>query len=247
MINKLSNIDMKPLYREILCYYDEFPEFIVLDELEDGSLINCRLLLSGRYIYYLKNDPNMAKTFMHELKDPSCKVFRGESFENHCMEGSDIAKWTSFTCVVADLLNIRCPQIIFTKDRDAGNAAGEGLMIIPDSYSDIDLFVCIAHELRHEWQIVNHPKWNDDYIQVNSADDLSSYYNHISEIDAEAFARKLASIVFDMDILNVDLHNGENKKAIIKRAAEITIDLSDDVLEYLYGFVDIERFFNYGE
>ena len=128
MINKLSNIDMKDLYRELLCNYDQVPEILVFDELEDGCNISCHLMLNGRYIYHLKNDSSMIDTLLNQIDTPSCKTKMAFPFEYHRMEGQDIAKWIACACKISDILNIRCPQIMFSYDEDAGNFVGEGLL-----------------------------------------------------------------------------------------------------------------------
>ena len=235
MINKLSNIDMKDLYRELLCNYEEFPEILVFEELEDKSNICCHLMPNGRYLYYLKNDNSMIKVLFDQLNNPCCNTKKAQPFEYHRMEGEDIAKWIACACKIADILDIRCPQIMFMYGEDAGNFNGEGILVLPDTLDDLEMFVCLAHELRHEWQHKNHPEWNEDYIQVESEDDIESYRNHKTEIDAEAFGIKLAAIIFEAESFkNKDT---EYLSKLANRADEINIDLSQDDIVYLQAWL----------
>lgn len=55
--------------------------------------------------------------------------------------------------------------------------------------------------------------------------------NHITEIDAEAYARKLCKIVFGVDLFNTGERSLMEK--LKKRASEIELTVSEDDLDYL--------------
>ncbi len=240
-----SNIDMKSLYNKLTIEHKEFPEIKVFEQLEDKNDISCHIMPNGRYIIYLKNDSNMTNCLLDTLKNPNCKCYPAFPHEYHNIDCRNICKWITCAIVISNILRTRCPQILFTKYEDAFNFTGQGLLLLPDFYSDIDMFNALAHELRHEWQYFTHPEWKEDYVMVNSEKDIPAYYNHISEIDAEAFARKLTSIVYGVDALNVDLQNGENLSAILDRAEEINILISDGFCQTNDDFLMTEDMLGY--
>lgn len=240
---ELANIDMKDLYTEMLCYGENWPEVIVVKEIEDGSKVLRRKMVNGNDLIYLKNNENMFDTLCKELEMHEAKVVPAMPFENHNLSNEELMTWISCACEIADLLDIRCPQIIFTPFKDAGNASGQGMLSLPDTkpygkLNIVEMFVCIAHELRHEWQHENHPEWFDEYVQVESDEDMDAYLNHKTEIDAETYARKLAGMVFDLQLL---VH--ENPKLmdkLINRANEIDIPISEDIIEFFMSIFDVE-------
>lgn len=67
---------------------------------------------------------------------------------------------------------------------------------------------------------------------------MEAYLNHRTEIDAEAYARKLAGMIFD-----VDLFRGGDEdvmKKMKKRAEKIKIKITDDDIEYFNCILDID-------
>ncbi len=87
-------------------------------------------------------------------------------------------------------------------------------------------------------QYIYRPKWFEDYVLVESEEDMEAYLNHRTEIDAEAYARKLAGMIFD-----VGLFRGGDEdvmKKMKKRAEKITIKITDDEIEYFNCILDID-------
>ena len=242
-----SNLDMKDFYNEMMCYNMNWPAVIVMDELEDGSNILRREMENGNQIIYLKKADNMFTVLQNELALNEAKVVSAFPFENHDLEKIELMTWIYCATEIADLLSIRCPQVIFTTFEDAGFASDAGLLVLPakkpyGKLNVIETFVCIAHELRHAWQHVNHPKWFDGYVQVEdetNKEQMEAYINHRTEIDAEAYARKLAEIVF-----GVSLFRGDEPKKIEKllsRAQEINIDISEEQIECFIELFDTDE------
>lgn len=67
---------------------------------------------------------------------------------------------------------------------------------------------------------------------------MDKYLNHKSEIDAESYARKLAGIVF-----GIDLFKGGDKalmEKMIRTAKDIDISVSEEDKEYFWCLFDIE-------
>lgn len=240
---ELVNIDMRDLYIDIICNGVECPEVIVVKELEDGSIIQRRIMENGNCIYYLKYADDMYDVLISELKNGNANEVECLPFENHELTNEEVMKWIACTTTIADMLDVGCPQIMFTPFEDAGVFGGEGLLVLSGTnpekpYFEIETFVCIAHELRHEWQHKYHPAWFKDYVQVESEMDMDKYLNHKSEIDAESYARKLAGIVF-----GIDLFKGGDKalmEKMIRTAKDIDISVSEEDKEYFWCLFDIE-------
>lgn len=242
---KLSNIDMKNLYNDILCYDIKCPAVIVFEELEDGSKILRKEMANGNHLIYLKNDKNMFDTLLKELEMNKARVVPALPFENHNLSDEEVMTWILCAYEIADMLNIRCPQIVFISSfEDAGNFVGQGLLHLPDikpygKLNVVEMFVNIAHELRHEWQYENHPEWNEGYVHVESEEDMEMYRNHRAEIDAEAYARKLAGIVFGVQLF-IDREPSIIEK-LTNRAMEIDIPISEDTIEYFNAIFDTDE------
>lgn len=240
---ELVNIDMRDLYTDIICDCVDCPEIIVVKELEDDSNIQRRIMENGNYIYYLKYADDMYDILMKELENGNANEVECFPFENHELTNEEVMKWISCATTIADMLDVRCPQIIFTPFEDAGNFSGEGLIILSginteNPYFEIETFVSIAHELRHEWQHKHHPSWFKDYVRVDSEEDMNDYLNHKTEIDAEAYARKIAGVVF-----GIDLFKGGDKKIMKKMknvAEKIDVSVSEEDKEYFWYVFDIE-------
>lgn len=238
----LSNLDMKDFYNDMLCSHMNCPAVIVMDELEDGSNILRREMENGNQLIYLKNADNMFTVFKNELALNKATVVPALPFENHNLENEDLMTWIACAVEIADLLSVKCPQIIFTPFENAANAAGEGVIFIPakepsGKLNILENFVCIAHELRHEWQHVNHPDWFEGYVHVEgqtSEDQMDAYLNHRTEIDAEAYARKLAGMVFDVPLF------GKKDKKLLNQAQEIKMNISEEQIEYLAELFDTD-------
>ena len=200
------NIDMKELYQKMLSSGKEWPEVIVVNEIEDGSEILINEIGNGNCIIYLKYNPNIERMFAcltNYIETGIARKIPAVQFERHRLSNEEVMIWISCACKIANLLNVRCPQILFIPMEDAMNSTESGVMFLPDlkpydRFNIILMFINIAHEFRHEWQHVNHPEWFEGYVIVESENDLDAYFNHKTEIDAEAYARKLAGNVFDI-------------------------------------------------
>lgn len=228
---KLSNIDMNAIYSEMIFMHMNWPSIKVFDEMdEDVPIIRC-VMPNGNSTYYLRNNPGMLMTLMDELENPKAPVRKATDFENHRLENEELMEWVYVVLVISEMLNVNCPQVAFWQDEDAGNFGGEGLLVLPDKKPEgllniLEQFVCIAHELRHEWQHKNHPEWGEGYIHPETEEEMLTYLKHPTEVDAEAFARKLANEVFDLNLYGRDLFNTSNNPAIdllIDRANEIDL------------------------
>lgn len=234
-----SNINMRDFYLKVMCFYDEFPEVVVVENLENDREIIAYELPNGNLIYYLKNSDNMIDIFFDELENQKAKVLKAEPFQYHDLSNKEICTWISCVVEIADLLNVDCPQIIFWTSEDSGNSS-DGRIFISDTHPDnrlniIKTFVTIAHELRHEWQHVNCPDIFNNYPDPDK--DMESYLNHPSEVDAEAFARKLATIIFDWNLFTAA------DKLLLDRAKDIDIDSNEiffGLFDELYDIVHSE-------
>lgn len=244
---KPSNMDMKKFYKEMIYCHRNWPAIIVMDELEDGSNILRREMANGNQIIYIKNADDMFTVLQNELEFNKANVVPALPFENHNLENEELMTWIACEVKIADLLSVKCPQIIFTPSEDSYIAVEVGVLFLPakkpyGKRNIIENFVCIAHELRHEWQHANHPDWFEDYVHVedeNDKEQMDAYIEHRTEVDAEAYARELASQVFDIPLFR----GGDPKKTdkFIKRAQEIKIDLSESQIEYFTELFDIEN------
>lgn len=228
---KLANIDMKEIYKQMICMHMDWPSFKVFDDLE-VPVIRVEMD-NGNNSYYLANNPDMIEVLMDELEHPKALVQKANDFENHRLENEELMEWVYVAMEIAEMLDINCPQISFWESEDAGNFGGECLLFLPDKKPEgklniIEMFVCIAHELRHEWQHEYHPDWNEGYVSGDEGDMLE-YLTHKTEVDAEAFARKLAMKVFGIDLFN-DKNNLVIDK-LIARADEIELP---DFDEYIF-------------
>lgn len=238
---ELANIDMKGFYREIFGLDIDCPEVILVKENEDGSDILRREMVNGNHLIYLKDSDNKVDILKRELENNAAKVVPAFSFENHNYSNKDVKKCVECACKLADVLGVKCPQIVFTAFEDAGNSSEDGILYLPNKKIDeelnvIEMFICIAHELRHEWQHMNHPDWFEGYVHVEREEDLEAYLNHRTEIDAEAYARELANIVFDVSLLR---KRDENTKKLKARANELCLCLHKDIVNYLRDLFDV--------
>lgn len=193
-----KNRDMKKLYKRVLENFGGFPMFLIMDELEDGSNLLAKRLANGRTLFYVRNasDDDVVNVLLDALKTRNYNEFPSLSFENCYLELYKIVKWMQCICCVADILEVDCPQVVFTHGGDAGSSAGE-ILVIPDELSDVETLIAIVHELRHVWQHKHHPEWTDEY--VHPEDSLEGYLNQKAELDAEAFARRFVGRVLELD------------------------------------------------
>jgi len=236
---------MRDFYDNILYYYRSCPGVIIVDEIEDGSEILRIRMENGKYLIYLKNSENMFDVLDEELGAYKARVVDALPFQNHNWLYIEVRQWMACTYRIADLLNIKCPQIIFTPFEDGGNPGGKGAIFLPCEDRNADrtenitnMVLCIAHELRHILQQEHHPEWFEGYVHVESDEDMEAYLNHRTEIDAEAYARKLAEMALGVSLFS----DGEKiTKKLKNRAKKIDIPISEDDLKYFGNLFNPEK------
>ena len=189
--------DMRPIYRELYKRYKgAFPEILVFDEFEDDHKILSFLLdrKDRRRILCVKDgeDEEIVKTICEEIDHPSCPPAYFPLLGHNCSD-EFIGRWTICACCVADALDIPLKQMMFMYTDEMSGFSEILPTVINETQASIALFVSIAHEQRHGWQHVHHPEWIDEYIHPD--DDVNGYFMQKAEIDAEAFGRRLASMV----------------------------------------------------
>lgn len=205
---KLAKIDMKPLYKLMLTQPDkEFPEVIIVEETESGNICDVKKLDNINLVYLKKNSTEKIFEIINNIETYKSKILLPAlPFEDIALTSEDYLSYIKCAVTISDALEIPCPQIMFTKMSlgEGGNWCGTGLIALADYPLDIDIksyaenFKALAHELRHEWQHIYHPDWFQDYPMMKSVltqEDNYAYCSHKTEIDAEAFAIKVASIV----------------------------------------------------
>lgn len=239
----VSNLDMKDFYTSMLNSHMNFPAVIVMEELEDGSNILRREMENGKQLIFLRKSDNMFSVLQNELAINQANVVPALPPESHDLESEDIMIWIACIVKISEILSTGCPQVIFARVEGAAVSDDGGVMFLParKPYGKLNIleeFVSIAHELRHEWQRLNHPDWFEGYVHPTSEEQMEAYRNHRTEIDAEAFARKLAGMVFD-----VPLFGGKAEK-LLSRAQEIKINISEEQIEYLAELFDIDDWNN---
>ncbi len=204
-------------------------------------------LSNGNYIYYLKYSDKMFDVLKDEIVNCRAYVDSAYPFENHDLADEEVTLWIGTAVTIADILGVRCPQIVFdSSDGDAGNASGQGLIVLPSIHPNsrlniLEMFVIIAHESRHEWQHIHHPDWFNDYVQVNSDTDMDKYLNQKTEIDAESYARKLIGKALELDLFCGidDPKLPENMKKRAKSIDEIEMSEIDKSL-LLHTFYEVD-------
>jgi len=243
----LSMLDMREIYSQVIASKLEFPEFIVVEEVETGAdIIRCRIDYDETYpedVIYIKNGDNIFGRLAEEILQREAEVIEAPYFLEHCLDSEQMKIWYEVVLIMSDILNIRCPQVSFHSDL---NGDGEifddnSLVMLPDllACSFISMVTLIAHELRHAWQHINKPEWNKNYLSGDE-NNTESYLLQPAEIDAEAFARKLMEVVWGIDLFR---HPKEEvTKALIKRKNEIDIVINKKKVKRLREiFADYEH------
>lgn len=237
----VSNLDMKDFYTAMLNSHMNCPAVIIMEELEDGTNILRREMENGKQLIFLRKSDNMFSVLQNELAINQANVVPALPPESHDLENEEIMTWIACIVKISEILSTGCPQVIFARVEGAAVSDDGGVMFLParKPYGKLNIleeFVSIAHELRHEWQRLKHPDWFEGYVHVEdpTSEQMEAYRNHRTEIDAEAFARKLAGMVFD-----VPLFGGKAEK-LLSRAQEIKINISEGQIEYLSELFDID-------
>lgn len=100
----------------------------------------------------------------------------------------------------------------------------------------LNMFLSIAHEMRHEQQYRYKPEILEEYIDGTEEGTYGDYVIHLAEIDAEAFARKFVYTVWGVKVLNDS--NSRVAELIQERQEQIEIELDYNTEEHLYELWD---------
>ncbi len=197
-----KNKNMLNVYSVLMDCLGAFPAFVICENMEDGSDFICHRLSNGNNLFYIENaaDDKIISIMSDEQKVQKCNTYPALPFENYTFSNDEISKWLRCACCLAKIFDVECPQILFAHIEGSLASGDEGIMFIQDSLGDFDTFVVMTHEFRHIWQHKHHPEWFEGYIQPE--EDYSGYLFNKSEIDAEAFARRFAGIIFNYPIDN---------------------------------------------
>ena len=130
-----------------------------------------------------------------------------------------------FTRQINDVLGISVPKITInpsemkTKAQLAATIVG-GIVLRSNNFTP-ETALAIAHELRHLWQLELHEEeyFKDGYFKVGSVD-TQDYNMQKAEIDANAFASVIMTVLFGMKPTFENLSPQINKQ-IEKRIVEI--------------------------
>ena len=237
---KLSDIDMTNIYSEIICELEACPQIVVVEELENGQEVLRHRMTNGIDIIYLKNCKNILDNLFEELENPTAEVYPAATCENHNLDERTICVWYGVATALANSMNVKCPQLMFFhfKECDRENACtGGGMMLLPDLEVDkfIIMLVLQAHEFRHIYQEKTTPEWFEGYIQGIDTEDENEYFMQKSEIDAEAYARKLAQLIWDIDLF---IGGDEYMLALKEHSKELEINVDEDTMLYLLSLRD---------
>ena len=243
--------DMKPIYMGLHKRFpDGFPEVLVVEELENGENIVRIKFNDGRSVYYVKNDTDEAilERLIREIENPVCDNEPAFPTFYHTLNNRNVAKMCVFACYIADMLNIPLKQIIFIESTENTLEYENFPYIIGDNLENFR--VVFPHEIRHSWQRKNRPDMFENYISVTDVDENNEeawikYNNQPAEIDAQAFALKLESMLFGTDYRDINAYNTrhpEYRDKLISRANEIDIILSKKKLNELRKLLYVNEY-----
>lgn len=133
-----------------------------------------------------------------------------------------------FTRQINDVLGISVPKITInpsemkTKAQLAATIVG-GIVLRSNNFTP-ETALAIAHELRHLWQLELH---EEEYFKAGSVD-TQDYNMQKAEIDANAFASVIMTVLFGMKPTFENLSSQINKQ-IEKRIVEIEDDICKSI------------------
>ena len=237
------NHDMRSLYVRLYEKYDDgYPEFVLLDELENNQDISHVCMGNGNRIICLKdnNDDVLYELLCNEIDKPSCGS-SSLSLPFHELSNKEISKWCRYACYIADCLDIELKQMLFVHGFEISGYAGVLPTLIVDDMCMPEMLVNIAHELRHAWQHVNHPDWFDSYIRPE--DDEKAYEAQIAEVDAEAFGIKVESLIMGVDFMESSIASEwepEYYYAIKDQMDKIDVVISNKKIKEIRRLIDLE-------
>lgn len=232
---QLSNIDMTEFYKKLTRWYSEWPAVLVMDELENGGDILKHRLENGAEVIHLRRSENMLEVLEKEFDQPLFEWSEAISLENHKLSNKEVMAWQSTAWVLAELLDIPCPQIVFSSDVAAKGQSlvSEGLILMPDfTFEEFDQALLeLAGDLRYCWQIKNKPEW---IVRSKSEDaDLYDDFN----IDKEAFSVMVIEAVLNAPIAFSDERFGETCREYME---EMDVEIDEDSLELIRSFLPLE-------
>lgn len=239
--------NMIPIYTSLYNRYpDGFPEILVFKTLPNESLIlRCRFP-DDRSVYFVKEDTNdkVLNLLFNEIDNPSCDTDTTIPITYHSLSDNAVSKWLMYACYISDCLKIDLRQICFTHKEGKAGYSSEFITFIDDDANDIEMLISIAHELRHAWQHIHYPEWFDEY--VHPEENEQAYHMQVSEIDAEAFAIKVESIITGVEFINsyagLDM-DPMLRNAIILRMQEIDVVLSRKKIKSIQQLINLKGMF----
>ena len=236
--------DMKGIYRGLYSRFPEgFPEVFVVDKLPNNRKIMKSTLQRGTVAIFVKDDEDevLLSLLVDEIESPKCEEIPFPMATGHILSNKEVSRGLMFACYMADILEIDLPQIMFTYKEEFCGYHPFFLTFIDSDLCVIEQIISIAHELRHAWQNEHHPDWFDNYIKSDK--DLESYRNQIAEIDAEAFALKVESIITGVDFMNsyagLEM-DPTNRELIIDRMQEIDVKMSPQTIVEIRKLIELD-------
>ncbi len=222
-----------------------FPEFLVFDKLEKNKSIMVKIMDDGRKIYLVKNDSDevLLSLLSDEYEHPTCEDISQLPIEGHSLSNKDVAKWLTYSCYIAEALKIPLQQIMFVHSGEESGYSGRFITYFQDDMSVIEMLINIAHELRHAWQHIHHPEWNDNYIHPEDGD-IEAYQMQISEVDAEAYGIKVESMITNINLLNTVAGrelDSSYRAALQKRMNEIDVVLSNKKINKIRKLIELDE------
>ena len=226
----VSIMDMKEIYLKLIHEVgEEFPAVLIFDDKPFDAMRF--IMLNGNSVLYFNNCDGICEKIIEEIKKPHIQVEEAPDFMVHSMDDNDVAFLYACATVIAEALDIECPQVEFRDNTGGlhGQSVAErnwvSLQAVPAEALSMILHF-MAHEFRHIWQYKYHPEYQQEYVK--SEDSVDGYLDCLPENDAEAFAHKIILDVFGIDELeeNKDYAGGnkELQNRIKKMRDEIKID-----------------------
>ncbi len=240
----ISNIDMSKVYREVLLKTadEELPEILIFDN-QPSDIVRYEMP-NGKSILGFKNCDEICEKIVSELKTPKAEKADAPDFMVHSLDNEKVSLLYCVAVLMSEMLEIPCPQIEFRElpEELYGWAESKRNHVVLKTFPSELIYVMIrymAHEFRHLWQHKYRPEYSESYVRAEDEDSIADYFNCISEIDAEAWACKLALEVLGVDDLkqNKDYVRGnvEVKQKIMKLRDEI--ELNEEYVYRLRGYL----------
>jgi len=132
---------------------------------------------------------------------------------------SPLMNFNEFLDDIIDILDIRKPTIITTDNVKTGTRLGrlefnsknkKAKLYLDIEYESIyDKYFVTAHEMRHYWQLLNHPEMVENYIGRDDVESVPEYNSQIAEIDANAFALLMFWVLLEKQFSQPELNTPE--------------------------------------